>query len=261
MKMALGIEYDGSTFSGWQRQPHRATVQQVVETALQRIAQQPIKVVTAGRTDARVHALAQVVHFTTDTTRTLYSWVNGTNSYLPQGVRVIWARVVPDDFDARYSAISRSYRYIIYNHTVRPALLAGRVSWYHRVLDVAKMQQAAQYWLGEHDFSSMRAASCQSKSAVREITALKLTQDRRFIFIDVSANAFLQHMIRNMVGTLLPIGYGDKPVLWAKEILDAKNRSTAGATALPDGLYLRKVVYPDRYKIPPGDQEWLYELV
>ena len=261
IKIALGLEYDGSTLNGWQLQATGFTVQQAVEDAISKIARQLIKVTAAGRTDAKVHALEQVLHFKTTTIRTMRAWCSGINRYLPDIIRVLWAVEVAADFNARFSAIRRSYRYIIYNNKIRPALLINKVSWYCRDLNIYLMQQVVQFWLGRHDFTAFQGRTCQSNTAIREIFKINIINNGNFIIIDITANSFLYHMVRNLVGVLLPIGYGDKPISWAKEVLDKKKRSFAGITALPHGLYLSKVNYPRCYKLPDSKKEWLYELV
>jgi len=250
VRIALGLEYDGSVFHGWQRQTYLASVQETLEIALSRVACHTILTTCAGRTDTGVHASQQVVHFDTVATRSERAWVYGTNTVLSPSLRVLWARVVPLSFNARRSAIGRQYRYVIYNHPIRPSLLREYVSWYYRPLDEQKMLAAAQYWVGEHDFSSFRAAQCQSISPVRHVRAIQVTRLGDKIVLEVSANAFLHHMIRNMVGVLLAIGAGKANVEWAKEVLLAKDRRKAGLTASPKGLYLVTVEYPDHFGLP-----------
>jgi tRNA pseudouridine38-40 synthase len=245
--MALGIEYDGSAFSGWQRQQSVPTVQEWVETALSRVADQPITVCCAGRTDAGVHAVLQVVHFETSASRLDRAWVWGTNTHLPPSIRVLWAKEVAPDFDARRSALSRSYHYFIYNTPIRPALLRSQVTWCYRPLDAERMHEAAQVWLGEHDFSSFRAASCQSRSPIRRVTRVGIERWGPLLRFSVTANAFLHHMVRNMAGVLMEIGAGRADTDWTKEVLAARARISAGMTAPPNGLYLVSVAYPDRF--------------
>lgn len=258
-RIAVGLEYEGSHFRGWQKQATVSSIQEVVQNALTRIAGHSVSVVAAGRTDAGVHATAQVIHFDTSVERSERAWVWGTNTLLPSPVRFLWAREVPLSFDARHSALQRHYRYLIYNHPIRPGLLRGLVGWYYKKLDHEKMQLAAQDWLGKQDFSSFRAAECQSRSAIREVTAIQLEREGDLIIMGISANAFLHHMVRNMVGALMKIGAGEKPVSWAKELLLAKDRRLAGVTALPNGLYLVAVDYPLPFKLPQssGLGPWL----
>lgn len=252
-RIAVGITYDGAGYHGWQRQdnqPELATLQYYVERALSFVANHDVEVVCAGRTDAKVHAVGQVVHFDTTVERSDYSWVFGANSNLPPSINAIWAKEVADEFHARFEAEAREYRYIIYNHKIRPSILRDNVTWVRNPLDVGLMQLAARYLLGEHDFSSFRGADCQAKSAVREVLSLEISQQGRMIIIDVRANAFLLHMVRNIVGVLLPIGQGIKPPEWAKEVLDARQRSAGGVTAAPNGLYLSSVFYPEQFDLP-----------
>ena len=250
MKIALGVEYQGRRYLGWQRQNDAPTVQETLETALAEIADQPVAVVCAGRTDRGVHAIQQVVHFATPAIRPLQGWVLGTNSRLPGDVAVTWARPMDEDFHARFSATGRTYQYIILNRRSRPALLHGLVSWECRELDVDKMAEAARGLIGEHDFSSFRAAACQSKSPVRRVYDLRLTRLGEFIVITISANGFLQHMVRNIAGALLAIGRGEQETGWAGAALAARDRAAAGVTAPADGLYLVNVRYPARFGIP-----------
>ena len=253
MKIALGIEYDGSRYSGWQRQRHASSVQAAVETALSRVADTPVTVLCAGRTDAGVHATGQVVHFETRVERPQRAWVLGVNANLPPAISVRWSRTVSDDFHARFSALSRTYRYIICNRTARPGLWAGKLGFVPYRLDANAMHDAAQTLLGEHDFSAFRAAGCQAKHPRRELTRITVERQGEFITLDVTANAFLQHMVRNIVGTLLEIGRGDKSVSWLNVVLHGRQRAAAGVTAAPDGLYLTHVAYPPRYALPDGD--------
>ncbi|MHB8741801.1 MAG: tRNA pseudouridine(38-40) synthase TruA [Sulfuricaulis sp.] len=250
MRIAAIIEYDGSRFSGWQRQDQARSVQGVVEEALSKVANEPIQVTVAGRTDAGVHAAAQVIHFNTGATRSGYSWVRGVNSNLPSDVALLWAGEVDDGFHARYSATGRYYHYLILNRPVRPTYLAHLVTHEYRQLDVAAMQEAARHLIGEHNFTSFRAAECQAKSAVRELRALDVTRQRELVCIRAHANAFLQHMVRNIAGVLIIIGAGEREPRWAKEVLEARDRSAGGVTATPEGLYLAAVTYPESMKIP-----------
>ncbi|WP_297527081.1 tRNA pseudouridine(38-40) synthase TruA [Thiohalobacter sp.] len=249
-RIALGIEYDGSAFNGWQSQPHAPSVQDAVEAALSRVADHRVRVVCAGRTDTGVHATAQVVHFDTHAVRERHAWVLGGNANLPDTVSILWAREVADDFHARFSARTRSYRYVILRRAARPALLARRVSWVHKALDVAPMQAAARHLLGEHDFSAFRALACQAKHPVRTIHRLELSEAGPFIHLDIEANAFLHHMVRNIAGTLMAVGSGERSPDWVAEVLAARDRALAGITAPPDGLYLVGVRYPQAFGLP-----------
>jgi len=248
-RIVLGIEYDGSLFLGWQWQKEGRTVQKTVEKALSKVADQEISVCCTGRTDSGVHALEQVVHFDTEAKRELKSWVMGGNINLPEDVRVIWAKHAVDDFHARYSAIARFYRYIILNRQMKSALSRKQVTWCFNPLDEVKMHQAAQALVGQHDFSSFRAKGCQSVSPNRLMHFIKVYREGENVIIDLSANAFLHHMVRNIAGVLMAIGAGDKPVSWTEELLEIKQRKQAGVTAQPYGLYLGGVYYPEKYGI------------
>lgn len=250
MRIAAIIEYDGSSFSGWQRQVHARSVQAVVEEALSRVADEPIQVTVAGRTDAGVHALAQAIHFDTSATRSEYSWVRGANSNLPNDAALLWAGEVDAGFHARYSATGRHYHYVILNRLVRPTYLARRVTHEYRPLDVARMQNGARHLIGEHDFTSFRAAECQAKNPVRALRALEVTRHGELVHLRAYANAFLQHMVRNIAGVLMTIGSGEREPEWAKEVLEARDRRQGGITAAPDGLYLKEIEYPEHFNIP-----------
>ncbi|MBZ9612060.1 tRNA pseudouridine(38-40) synthase TruA [Rheinheimera maricola] len=250
MRIALGIEYDGSAFYGWQRQRDVNSVQQELETALSKVANQPIELFCAGRTDAGVHATGQVVHFDTTAQRDAKAWVMGTNAQLPDAIAVRWATPVADDFHARFSATARRYRYIIYNRKYRPAILRSGLSHYHQALDIDLMQQAAPLLLGEQDFSSFRAVQCQSKTPFRNVHHLDIKRLGDFIVLDIKANAFLHHMVRNITGSLLEVGMQNRPPEWIGELLAAKNRNLAAATAKPGGLYLVDVDYPEHFNVP-----------
>lgn len=249
MRIAAILEYDGSNFSGWQRQSNARSVQASVEDALSKVANEPVTVTVAGRTDAGVHALAQVIHFDTTAARNGHSWVRGAISNLPDDVALLWADEVSVDFHARFSATGRHYHYVILNRPIRPTYLRGRVSWEYRPLDVAAMQQGAKHLVGTHDFSSFRAAECQAKSPVRELRSLEVEHHGEFVHIRVYANAFLQHMVRNIAGVLMEIGVGEQKPGWAKAVLDARDRTQGGVTAPPDGLYLTAIEYPQHYGI------------
>lgn len=251
-KIALIVEYDGSAFFGWQLQknPPVDTVQYRLENALSTVANQPIKTFCAGRTDTGVHASAQVVHFETTAQRTLRAWREGVNAHLPDAVVVRWAGVVAEDFHARFSAQQRSYRYIILNQAVRSPILHKKVTQVKAPLDIVAMQTAANHLLGELDFSAYRAAGCQSNSPFRCMHALRIYRQGDFVVAELTANAFLLHMVRNIMGVLIAIGSGEKPTIWAKEVLDSRDRCQAGLTAKPYGLYLVKVDYPQHYGLP-----------
>ncbi|MEQ6341294.1 MAG: tRNA pseudouridine(38-40) synthase TruA [Gammaproteobacteria bacterium] len=250
MRIALGIEYDGSAFSGWQLQDGVRTVQGCVEAALSKVANHPVRVTCAGRTDAGVHGIGQIVHFDSEAARSMRSWVCGANANLPQQISVTWAQQVAEDFHARFSAMRRRYRYVILTRPVRPTFLSGRVSWDYRPLDVQRMAEAAAHLVGEHDFSSYRALACQAKSPVRTVHRLDVTRQGELIFIDIEANAFLHHMVRNIAGVLMAIGAGEREPVWAHEVLEMRDRTLGGVTAPPHGLYLMEVGYPERFDIP-----------
>jgi tRNA pseudouridine38-40 synthase len=250
MRVALGVEYDGSSYSGWQSQPDGRTVQDVLQLALGRISGERITVIAAGRTDTGVHALEQVIHFDTCAIRPLTAWVRGVNALLPASVSVLWAREVNDEFHARYSALARSYSYYLYCRPVRSAVQYGKVGWYHQVLDADMMREAAIYLLGEHDFSAFRASECQAKSPVKTLTTLSIQQNGDMIAFDLTANAFLHHMVRNIVGCLVYVGKGKYPPQWIKEVLSSRERSKAAPTFAPDGLYLRRVTYDEKWELP-----------
>ena len=249
MRIILGIEYDGSLFAGWQAQTGKRTVQTELERALSQVANQPITVICAGRTDAGVHATEQIVHFDTPVQRDLHAWLHGGNRYLPDDVRILWAKLAIGDFHARYSAIARFYRYVILNRPMTSALLRQQVTQYSYALDAEKMHAAAQTLIGNHDFSSFRAQGCQSKSPQRFMYFIDVHRHENQVIIELSANAFLHHMVRNIAGVLMEIGAGKKPVEWTQTLLDIKDRSQGGITAPPHGLYLAGVYYPEHYGI------------
>lgn len=250
MRVALCIEYDGSAFHGWQTQPDGNTVQDALERALSGIACVPTAVTCAGRTDTGVHATAQIVHFDCQSDRPLSAWVRGANTLLPNAVAVRWAHAVPDDFHARFSARGRHYRYVLLNRPQRPALAAGRAGWYHAPLDVGAMRQAARYLIGEHDFSAFRAAECQAKSPVKHLRQASLMVVGDCVLFDFEASAFLHHMVRNLVGSLVYVGNGKQAPEWIAELLVSRNRKAAAPTFSPDGLYLSGVSYESIWNLP-----------
>jgi tRNA pseudouridine38-40 synthase len=249
-RVALGLEYDGAAYCGWQTQPERCAVQDRLEFALGVIHGGPVRTVTAGRTDAGVHASGQVVHFDALQQRPESAWVRGVNAHLPAGISVLWARSVEVGFDARRSALERCYRYILLNRPVRPALLAGKVGWIHGELDLADMAVGARYLLGTHDFSAFRAAACQAKTPVREIRAATVARQGELVVFEFRANAFLQHQVRNMVGALVWVGLKRRPPDWVGELLTSRDRTQAAATFAPDGLYLAEVKYDAVWGLP-----------
>lgn len=251
MRIALGVSYDGSDYCGWQKQKHESmTVQQKLEQALSSVANHPVTVICAGRTDTGVHGVGQVVHFNTDSDRSNKGWVFGSNRNLPDSVSVSWAQPVTDEFHARFSARSRAYRYVIYNHSVRPALGLKHMTWNYSILDAELMGQAAQILVGKHDFSSFQAHGCQAKSPIRTVHKLSVYRRGNLVVIDIEANAFLQHMVRNIAGVLMAIGSGKMPLDWIREVLEHRNRTLGGVTALPNGLYFMKVGYPEVFSLP-----------
>ncbi len=253
MRIVLGVEYDGSPFFGWQSQADGHTVQDALQTALSGIAGEPIAIIAAGRTDTGVHALEQVVHFDTGVERPLSAWVRGVNALLPKSIAVLWAHPVPEEFHARFSAHARSYRYLLINRPVRSAVQHGKAGWYHVPLDVEKMREAAQYLLGEHDFSAFRSSECQAKSPVKNLTHLGIHQQGDTIVFDLTAGAFLHHMVRNIVGCLVYVGKGKHPPQWVKEVLENRNRNMAAPTFAPDGLYLRRIKYEMKWGLPQNE--------
>ncbi|MGF1644663.1 MAG: tRNA pseudouridine(38-40) synthase TruA [Thiotrichales bacterium] len=249
-RFACGVEYDGSAYRGWQRLSHAPTVQAEVERALGRVVDHPLGVVCAGRTDTGVHATGQVIHFETEAPRDERALLLGGNSNLPEDVAFSWVKAVPPEFHARFSALARSYRYVIANRSTRSALLSRRVAWVRAPLDAGRMHEAAQALLGEHDFSSFRAAGCQAKHPIRALTRLNVWRSADFVYLDVEANAFLHHMVRNIAGVLIEIGMGAKPVSWTGELLALRQRELAAPTARPQGLYLTAVRYPEQFGLP-----------
>ena len=257
MRLALGVEYDGSAFHGWQTQPGGGTVQDALEQALGRIAGESVKLMCAGRTDAGVHATAQVVHFDTLVERPLSAWVRGVNTFLPPQVAVRWVHPVPDQFHARFSAYGRRYRYVLINRPQRTGVWHGRAGWYHHPLDAGSMQQAADLLLGEHDFSTFRAADCQAKSPVKMIRQALVRRTGDLLIFDFEASAFLHHMVRNLVGSLVYVGQGKHSPEWMAQLLAAKDRALAAPTFSAAGLYLAGVLYEPHWGLPAGDDAFL----
>lgn len=250
MRIAVGIEYDGTAYNGWQRQRTGIGVQTRVELALSLVANEAIEVTCAGRTDTGVHATGQVAHFDTTSDRSDRSWLLGANTALPDDISICWAQRVDDAFHARFSAIARRYEYRILNRLVRSPMQRHRAWWVHQPLSADKMHDAARQLLGEHDFSAFRAAGCQAKSATRKLTAISVTRDGDWLTLDVTANAFLQHMVRNITGTLVAVGSGDEAVEWVRAVLDSRDRKRGGMAAPPHGLTLVEVRYPDPLRLP-----------
>ena len=260
MRYALGIEYDGSAFLGWQRLSSGATVQGAVEGALSRMLQHPVDAVCSGRTDAGVHAEAQVVHLDSDAVRPLRAFVEGSNALLPPSVRVLWAQTVSQAFHARYAARARRYRYRLFNRRVRPALMRQHLSWDPHPLDADAMHRAAQALLGENDFSAFRAAQCQARHPMRDLQEIQVVREGQQVVIDVQANAFLHHMVRNIVGSLRLVGRGERPEDWLAELLAGRDRSVAGATAPSAGLTFLGPRYPAAWGLPQSvslPEDWI----
>jgi tRNA pseudouridine38-40 synthase len=250
MRIALGLEYDGASFNGWQTQPGGGTVQDALEAALARMAGAPVRAQCAGRTDTGVHALAQVVHFDTEAERPDSAWVKGVNTHLPRAVAIRWAKRVPDDFHARFGATSRRYDYLLINRPTRPAVWDGRAGWFHLPLEVETMRAAAAHLIGEHDFSALRSAECQAASPVRTLRKLEIAREGEVIRFSLEANAFLHHMVRNIVGCLVYVGKGKYSPTWMAEVLAGRDRSKAAPTFGPQGLYLSGIDYDPRWELP-----------
>jgi tRNA pseudouridine38-40 synthase len=258
-RIALGIQYDGSAFSGWQTQSDVETVQDVLERALGKFTQTRVQTVVAGRTDAGVHALGQVVHFDTELERTDFAWVRGTNAFLPQSVAVQWARPMPDDFHARFGAFERTYYYALYVHPVRSPMITGRAGWCYAPLDANAMREAAACLIGKHDFTAFRSSECQAKTPVKYLHQIDIVEQGDFIHFRFRANAFLHHMVRNLMGCFVSIGRGKHPASWMAELLEARDRKRAAPTFMPDGLYLAEVGYPENFAVPAprlGSYPW-----
>jgi tRNA pseudouridine38-40 synthase len=250
VRIALGIEYAGTNFCGWQYQPHSRNVQGALQTAVSKVANHPVEVYAAGRTDTGVHALNQVVHFDTDAAREARGWLLGINANLPKDVNVTWVQEVDDDFHARFTAIKRSYRYLILNRLSRSSVHHQRMWWHYHPLDIARMQAAAAQLIGRHDFSAFRASECQANSPIKTLDKIVISRQQDIIAVDVEAKSFLHHMVRNLVGVMAAIGDGSKPVEWAGEVLRSADRSRGGITAPAEGLYLVDVRYPEQYSFP-----------
>jgi tRNA pseudouridine38-40 synthase len=249
-RLALALEYDGAAHCGWQSQANGQAVQDALEKALHEFSGTPIATVAAGRTDAGVHALEQIVHVDPPIERELIAWVRGTNRFLPPTVRVLWARPMPTQFHARFSAIARRYVYVLQDSRTAPAIARHAVGWVHQVLDVQAMADAAQFFLGEHDFSSFRAAECQAKSPVKVVYAIRVERAEERIYVEVTANAFLHHMVRNMVGALVWIGQGKRPSEWIQDVLKERDRRRAAPTFAASGLHLCEIRYPAAFALP-----------
>jgi tRNA pseudouridine38-40 synthase len=264
-RIALGVQYVGTAWNGYQKQPSRDTVQDRLEIALEKFACTPVATTCAGRTDAGVHAAEQVVHFDTDLDRAMQSWVRGVNAFLPDSITVRWAAEVPPDaagneFHARFSARSRTYHYVLYNNPHPSPLLAGRAGWVFRPLDVERMREAAAHLLGTHDFSSFRASGCQARTPVKQMHEVEINRHGDVIVFTLRASAFLHHMVRNIVGSLVYVGIGREPPGWMAEVLAGRSRDVAAPTFMPDGLYLAKIEYDPKWGLPQEAQSplpWL----
>jgi tRNA pseudouridine38-40 synthase len=255
MRFAVGVEYDGTAYAGWQTQQSARSVQQVTEAAFSHVAAQPVGLICAGRTDAGVHARWQVAHFDTNANRPLRAWLLGSNSELPPDISIAWVRPVPMHFHARYTAQARTYRYVILNRTTRSAFATNRAASIFKPLDHERMAEAAMALIGSHDFSAFRSADCQAKSPIRNVEKLTVVRQGDWILIEATANAYLHHMMRNMAGLLIAIGRGDGPASWAKEVLEGRDRKRNAATAPAEGLYFWGVRYPAVFglPVPPED--------
>ena len=263
MRYVAGISYEGSHFHGWQKlKTGLPTIEKHIESALSYVANEQVQIFCAGRTDAGVHATEQIIHFDSSAIRSERNWVLGANKKLPASIATHWVKPVKEDFHARFSAISRQYVYLLLNQATKPALFFRNVTWHHRRFDVEKMQLGANWLIGEHDFNAYRAAQCQAKHAVRFVEELNVKRDGDLILISIKANAFLHHMVRNIVGVLMKIGWYEKSPKWAHEVLCSRDRRCAGITAPPNGLYLTQVDYPKSYRIPKNDSfASMYKIV
>lgn len=257
MRIALGIEYDGSAYYGWQAQREVQTIQGALQDALAKVANEAVFLHCAGRTDAAVHATGQVVHFDTHAKRHIDAWLWGTNTHLPPSIVVRWARHVDYSFHARFKALSRRYRYIIYNNPIRPAILSTRATWHYYPLDTDRMREAGKCLTGEQDFSSFRSSQCSSRTPMRNVMEFDIQRHGDFVVMEIEANAFLHHMVRNIAGSLLKVGAGQKDPAWFRTVLESRNRRAAAETAPPDGLYLIRVRYPEPYIFPVPDGQFL----
>jgi len=254
-RYALGVEYSGTDYSGWQQQKHSPSVQEHLQQAIAFVANHPVQLVCAGRTDTGVHAIEQVVHFDSDAQRHSRAWILGSNTRMPRDIRIKWIKLVDHKFHARFSAVARSYRYIIQNSTVPSAIFHDKTTWKYRPLDHEKMQQCSRILIGEHDFSSFRAAGCQAKSASRNVHSIDIVRRGDFVYLDIKANAFLYHMVRNIAGSLMAVGSGERSIEWFAEAFAAMDRNRAEVTAPAAGLYLLRAFYPDAYKLPHANQK------
>jgi tRNA pseudouridine38-40 synthase len=250
-RFAIGLEYSGTAYAGWQtQQPGVPSIQEHVETAFGRVADSPVSIVCSGRTDAGVHARLQIAHFESDAVRPLRGWLLGANTHLPRDISVAWVVPVPAHFHARYSAESRTYRYVVFNRNVRSALVEKRAAQIHRPLDHERMAAATGALIGNHDFSAFRSSECQAKSPIRRLTRLTVEREGDFVAIEVTANAFLHHMVRNIAGLLLAIGQGERPPEWARQVLESRDRTSGHVTAPAEGLYFWSVEYPEVFGLP-----------
>ncbi len=251
MRFAIGVDYNGRAYRGWQtQQPGVKSVQETLEKAIAHVANHPVTVIAAGRTDAGVHGAGMVAHFDSDAIRPERSWMLGVNTKLPEDIALRWITPVSDEFHARFRAVARRYRYVIYNHPFRSSLLAGMVTWHYHALDIKRMREAARYLVGRHDFTSFRAVACQAKKAERDVHFLNLAQQGRFIVLDIQADGFLHHMVRNIAGVLMAVGQGKAEPDWVPQVLAARDRTLGGVTAPPDGLYFVDALYPDQFVLP-----------
>ena len=269
MRIALGLQYDGSPYSGWQSQVNQNTIQDELEKAISAFVgidaqkSNPIRVITAGRTDTGVHALGQVVHFDVEVERENWSWVRGVNTFLPESIVVNWAQPVSDNFSARYSAHERTYVYALHAGPCRSPMTAARAGYVmlpaDRWFDIDAMRQAAEYLIGEHDFTSFRSSECQSKTPVKTMYSIEIISDEPWLYFKIKGNAFLHHMVRNLVGSFIQIGVGKQSANWMAEVLTAKDRSIAAPTFSPAGLYLAQIAYPEEFNIPKPwlENSWL----
>lgn len=255
-RWAAGVEYLGTAYAGWQKLSGHATVQGEIERALSKVADHDVRVVTAGRTDAGVHAYQQVIHFDSAAARSDYAWLLGTNTNLPPDINLRWLQPVPESFHARFGAVERSYRYVICNHRARSSLLVDRAAWWPQPLDAAAMHVAAQALVGTHDFSAFRDSQCQAPSPVREMRELSVFRRGDFVVLDIRGTAFLHHMVRNIAGTLVQVGLGKQPVEWVAQLRDERDRTRAGMTAPPGGLYFVGPRYAAEFGLPPPASPW-----